>query len=154
MTNCQHFTYHSKKGIKAPWCLLNRVWQPMCSECKDKSYKPIKPIKKSAKPLKNRSSKLSKACDIPQSVRDIVEARDKGICVICKVNKGEPNMHYIARSQLGLGIEQNIVCGCLKCHTEYDNGKYREHHGEVIKRYLQNKYENWNEEDLIYKKWK
>jgi hypothetical protein len=125
----------------------------MCGECKDKHYKETKPMKKSTKPMKNRSSKLAKACDIPQSVRKIVEARDKGLCVICG-QVGIPNMHYIARSHGGLGIEQNIVCGCLKCHGEYDNGKYRKQHGEVIKRYLQSKYDNWNETDLIYRKWR
>ena len=153
MANCQHFTYHSKKGVKAPWCLLDRVWQPMCGECEDKHYKEVKPMKKSTKPMKNRSSKLSKACDIPQSVKDTVFKRDKGLCVICG-QAGIPNMHYIGRGQLGLGIEQNIVCGCLKCHTEYDNGKYREQHGETIKRHLQSKYKDWKEEDLIYRKWK
>jgi 5-methylcytosine-specific restriction endonuclease McrA len=103
--------------------------------------------------MKYRTSKLSKACDISPKVRQAVYERDNGICVICREKQGLPNMHYIPRAQLGLGIEQNIVCGCLKCHAEYDNGKYRKHHGEVIKTYLQSKYENWNEEDLIYHKY-
>lgn len=78
--------------------------------------------------------------------------RDKGICVICKANKGLPNMHYIARSQLGLGIEQNVACGCLKCHHEYDNTPLKKHHKEIFKKHLQSKYENWCEEELTYKK--
>jgi len=110
-------------------------------------------MRKSDKPMKNRSSKLSKACDIPLKVKDIVSKRDNGICVICKVRAGKPNMHYIPRSQLGLGIEQNIVCGCEICHHEYDNGKYRKEHGETIKKHLQSKYKSWNEEELIYHKY-
>ena len=44
------------------------------------------------------------------------------------VDLGEPNMHFIRRSQNGLGIEENVVTGCLKCHAEYDDGKYRKEH--------------------------
>ena len=96
-------------------------------------------------------SKLSKACNISQKTKEIVYERDNGLCVICG-KQGIPNMHYIARGQLGLGIEQNIVTGCLKCHHEYDNGGFRKQHKKTIRKYLQSKYEDWNEEDLIYKK--
>jgi len=146
--------------------LLNRKQKPFCkkqnkqidfkecSNCPNKKFKEkqYKPIKRSDKKMKNRSSKLSKACDIPQSVKEIVFNRDKGLCVICK-QAGIPNMHYIARSQLGLGIEQNVVCGCIKCHHEYDNGTLRKHHREIIKKHLQSKYKNWNEDNLTYKKY-
>ena len=54
----------------------------------------------------------------------------------------------------GLGIEQNVVTLCPVCHNNYDNGFYREQIGAVIREYLLEKYyPNWNEEDLIYKKW-
>lgn len=99
-------------------------------------------------------SKRSKATDITIKVRKIVEERDKGLCVICH-RPGQPNMHYKRRSGGGLGIPENVVCGCIKCHDEYDfnrNG-LKEHHQEIIKNYLKSKYEDWNEEKLIYKKY-
>jgi hypothetical protein len=105
------------------------------------------------KPAKKKGRhKMTNACDISPKVRKIVEERDGGKCVICGCNRGLPNMHYIARSQGGLGIPQNIVSGCVECHHDYDNGDKRREHGEKIKSYLMGIYEDWNEEDLIYKK--
>ena len=99
-------------------------------------------------------SKRSKATDISNKVKKIVYERDNGICVICKQRAGNPNMHFIRRSQGGLGIPENVVCGCMICHDEFDfdrNGKRRLHE-EKIRQYLKNEYENWKEEELVYKK--
>lgn len=64
-----------------------------------------------------------------------------------------PNAHYLPRSKGGLGIEQNIVTLCINCHRRYDQSTEREELKEIIKNYLKSKYENWNEKDLIYKKY-
>lgn len=106
-------------------------------------------------------TKRSKATDIPMKVKYKVFERDKGCCVVCGNNYNVmPNAHYIPRSKGGLGIEENTVTLCTeltknKCHRKYDFGtkEEREKIGNIIKKYLQSKYENWNEEDLIYKKW-
>ena len=98
-------------------------------------------------------SKRSKACDIPPQVKLKVFERDNGLCIICG-EPGIPNAHYIRRSQGGLGIEQNVVTLCRKCHGRFDDGFYREDYGEKIKNYLSSIYPNWKEEDLIYNKWK
>lgn len=106
------------------------------------------------KPAKKKGRhKMTIACDISPRVRKKVKERDGGTCVICGNNKGIPNCHYIARSQGGLGKEQNIVSACVKCHHEYDNGGKREEHGEKIKSYLMECYPDWNEEKLIYDKY-
>ena len=105
-------------------------------------------------------TKRSKATDIPMSVKKKVWERDKGRCVVCKNNYNVmPNAHYISRVKGGLGIEQNIVTLCTnftinKCHYKYDNGTKEEKKliGSIIKKYLKSKYDNWNEDDLIYKK--
>ncbi len=97
-------------------------------------------------------SKRSKACDITQKVREIVGERDNYSCVICG-RPGIPNLHYIPRSAGGLGIEQNVVCGCYECHHEYDNGKYRKEHGQKILEHLQTHYPDFKDEDRYYKKW-
>lgn len=105
-------------------------------------------------------TKRSKATDIPQNVKKKVFERDNGCCVVCGNSYNVmPNAHYISRSKGGLGIEQNVVTLCTeltinKCHRKYDFGtrKEREKIKDKIKNYLQSKYGNWNEEELVYKK--
>ena len=105
-------------------------------------------------------SKRSKATDISYKVKKIVWERDGGRCVVCGNNYNVmPNAHYIPRSKGGLGIEENIVTLCTnfapnQCHYKFDFGteEEQEYLGKVIKKYLMSKYENWNEDKLIYKK--
>lgn len=105
-------------------------------------------------------SKRAKACDISQKTKEIVFNRDNGRCVVCGNNYNVmPNAHYISRAKGGLGIEQNIVTLCTnftknKCHYKYDFGtkEEREKIKEIIRTYLKAHYDNWNEDDLIYKK--
>lgn len=98
-------------------------------------------------------SKRTKACEISRETKEKVYERDGGLCIICH-QAGIPNAHYIRRSQGGLGIEQNIVTLCPKCHNSFDNGFKREEYGTIIQKYLKNQYTDWNEKDLIYNKWK
>lgn len=106
-------------------------------------------------------SKRSKSTDIPMSVKKKVFERDNGCCVICGNNYNVmPNAHYIPRSKGGLGIEENIVTLCTeltpnKCHRKYDFGtkEQQEKIHDSIKKYLQSKYEDWDEDKLVYKKW-
>ena len=102
----------------------------------------------------------SKATDIPQSVKQKVWERDNHRCIVCGSHIAMPNAHYIPRSKGGLGIEENIVTLCTSitpnhCHERFDKGtsKEREQLKKIIKKYLMNKYEDWNEENLIYHKW-
>lgn len=107
-------------------------------------------------------TKRSKATDITMSVKKRVFERDGGCCVVCGNSYNVmPNAHYISRAKGGLGIEQNIVTLCTeltpnKCHRKYDFGteEEREEIKETIKKYLKSQYEDWNEEDLYYKKYK
>lgn len=98
-------------------------------------------------------SKRAKACNIPQKVKKAVWERDKQSCIFCGNPQAMPNGHYIRRSNGGLGIEQNVVTLCAKCHHEYDNGSGREVIGAFIKGYLKSQYEDWDEDKLIYRKW-
>lgn len=98
-------------------------------------------------------SKRSKACDISQKVKKAVWERDNHYCIYCGNPQAMPNAHYIRRSKGGLGIEQNVVTLCTKCHHEYDNGSGRETIGAFIREYLMSQYEDWCEEKLIYRKW-
>lgn len=107
-------------------------------------------------------TKRSKACDIPQKVKQAVWERDNGCCVVCGNNYNVmPNGHFISRAKGGLGIEENIVTLCTeltpnKCHRKYDFGtkQEREEIGNKIENYLKSKYPNWDKENLTYKKGK
>lgn len=99
-------------------------------------------------------TKLSKATDIPMSVKQKVWTRDGQRCIYCGRLNAMPNAHYIRRSLGGLGIEQNVVTLCQDCHHNFDNGDrtIREHYKEYIARYLKSRYEDWNEQDLIFRR--
>ena len=97
-------------------------------------------------------TKRAKACDITKKVKDRVWERDGGRCIICGSPYAMPNSHFIRRSQGGLGIEENIVTMCQRCHSDYDQGGGREQIATYTERYLRSKYPDWNKEKLIYKK--
>lgn len=94
----------------------------------------------------------TKALQIPMKVKKAVYERDGGLCIWCG-KAGDPVCHYIAKSQGGRGIEQNIVCGCSTCHRMYDQSDQRNAYREIARDYLISKYPDWKEEDLYYKKW-
>lgn len=95
----------------------------------------------------------TKATDISKQVRMAVAIRDNGRCIICG-QQGISNAHYKKRSQGGLGIEENIVTLCPRCHYEEDFGKNSKEYEKKVKEYLQNYYgSKWNEENLIFKKY-
>ena len=100
-------------------------------------------------------TKRAKATDISMKVKKKAWERDNGCCVICGNNFNVmPNAHYIPRRKGGLGIEENIFTACTRltpndCHYKFDEyGTGR----DKVKEYLQSKYPNWDETDLIYKK--
>ena len=101
-------------------------------------------------------SKRTKALEIPKKVKLIVWERDNHRCIFCPrdVPWNYANSHYIKRSHGGLGIEQNIVTACPRCHHNFDDTPKRKEMLLVAKRHLMSLYDNWNEEDLVYKKYK
>lgn len=100
-------------------------------------------------------SKRSKATDISMSTKRKVWERDNECCIICGSHYAMPNAHFLSRAKGGLGIEQNVITLCQQCHFNYDNGKDKRVSEEIkskIEDYLSSKYDNWNIEDLKYKK--
>ena len=97
-------------------------------------------------------SKRSKACDIKKSVKDKVWQRDNCRCIICGSPYALPSCHFIPRSKGGLGIEKNIVTLCIRCHEVTDHTEHRKFMLNKIEEYLKSKYNDWNKEDLIYRK--
>lgn len=96
--------------------------------------------------------KETKATAISREVALKVKERDKGRCIICGA-RGNPEAHYIRRSQGGRGIEQNIVTLCRPCHYEFDEGKKHKEYKAYIKKYLDRFYPGFNDYDRIYHKY-
>ena len=103
----------------------------------------------------------TEALSIPRLVKKRVAHRDSvdgwPCCILCgrTAPTSNPlafsNAHYISRAQGGLGIEENILTLCWDCHRAYD-GPERNTMRPILRRYLREYYDDWNEEDLTYQK--
>lgn len=105
--------------------------------------------------MKTRSSKRALALAISPETKEKVWSRDGGRCVFCGTRFWvAPEAHFIPRSKGGLGIEQNILTLCRRCHDRFDNGKQydREVMREYFEDYLEDHYPDWDESKLIYHK--
>ena len=104
--------------------------------------------------------KDTKARDFSRKAKEQIAERDSiegwPCCVFCGAAAPAPlafsNAHFIARSQGGLGIPENGLTLCPACHRRYDQTTDRKQMREYFREYLKSKYENWREEDLIYRK--
>lgn len=110
--------------------------------------------------MKNISSKRAKACAISRKVKQRVAERDSidgwPCCILCGSPNGLPEAHYISRANGGLGIEENIVTLCRRCHDRYDNSRSKDEHEaikELIREHLKSKYPDWDESKLRYQKY-
>lgn len=102
--------------------------------------------------MKRISSRRAKALEISQRVKRRVWERDEERCILCGNREAMPNAHYISRAQGGLGVEQNVVTLCADCHRRYDQGTERVAMRERIKKHLKERYANWDEDRLRYRK--
>ena len=100
--------------------------------------------------------KRTKATDITKEVRQTVASRDNGKCIYCGkyVPVACSNAHFIKRSQGGLGIPENVVTLCPKCHFEEDFGQNTKLYEDYIENYLKGIYgADWSKDKLVYKKY-
>lgn len=103
------------------------------------------------------SSKRANALAITKKTKDAVYERDGGRCVWCRgasMLPALPEAHFIPRSKGGLGIPENILTLCRKCHDQFDHGTAYERNMMRIyfREYLKRMHKDWNEEKLIYHK--
>ena len=96
-------------------------------------------------------SKRTIATDISRKVRFDVYRRDDR-CIFCGSGYNVTVAHFISRANGGLGIEQNLACACLVCHSKLDQSLHRKPMLEQFERYLKRHYKDWNKDDLIYRK--
>lgn len=114
-----------------------------------------------------KKSKQARAREFGPKARQEIYYRDNASCIFCR--KGyrmegatwlaleiKSVMHYIPKGQNGLGIPQNGALGCQHHHGMLDNGNQgrREEMLEIFREYLKEHYPDWNEEELVYSKWK
>lgn len=153
LIKCQYLRQRTKKGQLYYYCTKSRklVDYACFRGCFDKEYKQPKPIKKI-----NKKNKVRQATSIDLKVKKIVWLRDNKKCIFChkEVDMFFANSHYIKRSHLGLGIPQNIFTACPECHDKFDDSIERENMLPIAKHHLMTLYDDWNEEMLIYKKYK
>lgn len=119
--------------------------------------KPPKTEKKKREPIKGKKHTQTKKTDIPTKTKVLVWERDRHKCIFCGeyVDWNYACCHYIPRSAGGLGIPQNIFTACEKCHSKQDNGFNTIEMTKKAGEYLKNIYgKEWNEEELIFKKYK
>ena len=155
---CLYLRFRKKQGKTYCYCTKKRatIEFSCCVGCLNKEYKKV-PKMAIKKPLNQckKKHKTTIATSIDKKIKLIVWERDKHRCIFCDkpVEWNLANSHFIKRSHLGLGIEENIFTACPTCHHEFDDTPKRECMLPIARKYLKSKYPYWNEDMLIYKKW-
>ena len=98
-------------------------------------------------------SNRTKATDISSKVRKEIHERDKH-CIFCYTTSNPTVAHYISRAHGGLGCKENLALVCLRCHMLLDQSKHRQTMMEYFKKYLEDKYPGFKDEERKYRKWK
>lgn len=106
--------------------------------------------------------KDTKARDFDRKTKLAIMERDKidgwPCCIYCGAaapSDESPvwsNAHFIARSQGGLGVQENGLTLCPACHRLYDQTTARPGMREFFRAYLKSRYPLWSEKSLIYRK--
>lgn len=113
-----------------------------------------------------RKHRLTRKTEFSAKERNKIMERDRGQCIFCVMGCPAAGanfldldikdiMHFIPRSQLGLGVERNGAVGCRFHHTQLDNGNkgMRAELLEKFEAYLRRCYPGWDKKELVYKKY-
>jgi len=101
----------------------------------------------------------TRALNVSPAVRKAVYERDSWEGFPCCVTCGKPGRHsiahFIAKSQGGLAIAENLVNLCHEpCHSTFDHGGpgERQEMEWFIEEYLMKIYPDWDRSKLVYKR--
>lgn len=113
-----------------------------------------------------KKSKQARKRDFTPRAREEMWVRDRG-CIFCRMGYHNEEitsfeasiyeaMHFIPKSQGGLGIAQNGAIGCKGHHVMLDNGNEgrRKEMLQMFEEYLKQHYPFWEKMELIYDKWR
>lgn len=113
-------------------------------------------------------SRYTKLLQFNNDTKNRIYERDNYSCLFCKMKYHTENrnmsslefnifdiMHFIPKSSLGLGIEENGVCGCRYHHHLLDNGNkgLRDEMLSIMEEHLKSIYPNWDKNKLVYRKY-
>lgn len=140
----------AKKPLKAKACLKQKQpWQR----------------KKPTTDKRRRTARRSRKTEFSAKERKRIYSRDRG-CIFCRLGYAPgtaedaygrsilETMHYLPRSQGGLGIAENAALGCKYHHMMLDNGSggRRQEMRALMAEYLRSCYPDWQEDKLYYAK--
>ena len=110
--------------------------------------------------------KYTKKLQFNTSTKKRIIERDRERCIFCEMGYRMEHstgmsadimdiMHFIPKSQMGLGVEQNGAVGCRGHHNIMDNGNkgLRMEMLGLFEAYLKKIYPDWDKKKLIYKKY-
>ena len=115
--------------------------------------------------MAKKPHKYTRKLQFDAKTRKKIIERDHGECIFCvrgyrmeympDERYGKDIMHFIPRSQMGLGIEQNGAVGCRYHHNLLDNGNkgLRQEMLGIFERYLKFMYSDWDKDKLVYRKY-
>lgn len=93
----------------------------------------------------------TKYTGISHDVYQTVFERDGGRCVYCGAPSPLQCAHYVSRARGGMGVPENLVMLCMRCHQAMDQGGGADIKTEV-RDYLTLHYDGWTEDAQKYKK--
>ncbi len=152
---CKNLRIRTKKGIKFGYCKLkNQEADLSCHKCSLEIQFNQSSTSLKQSPIKGKKHKSTKATEIPKKVKMTVWERDNHCCIFCgcPVPWSMANSHFIKRSHMGLGIEENIMTNCLMCHEEFEKEPRDGWMHEKARQHFRECYNDWDEKKLIYKK--
>ena len=102
-----------------------------------------------------RKSTMSRRLEFSPTVRQKIIERDHMEHALPGDLAPKDIMHIVARSQLGLGVEQNGVLGCRYHHSLLDNGNKGLHRemDSMLQDYMRELYPGWTPNSVTYHKW-
>ncbi|WP_321024720.1 hypothetical protein [Eisenbergiella porci] len=116
------------------------------------------------KKAKTKKNRMARQTEFTAKARKAIHKRDMESCFFCRRGYhmesacrygGLQIMHVVPRSQLGLGVEQNGVLGCIGHHGMMDNGNggLRGEMQAMLEAYMQDMYPGWSREAVTYSKY-